>query len=238
MTTMRGHANSWCILFLSNKQAEARGQYNMLYPVMCCVMSAGVCVAVSKTLLLLLLSQQSHPNHLKTVLHQIRKKNILEMLSHHASCCCCQPPEDTTLVLCNMRPVAYTLFSCCTSNTVQLNHLKTVLEPMEVPQRTSPSELAHTCRWLTSLLLLLLLLLQSDPDRLKTVLEPMEVREAGRRLHVSVQDMPGWADDINLVRFLRIMVNFLLAQRAKVSVNSSVKLGETLAQCSREAAGC
>ncbi|KAF6263399.1 Septin-domain-containing protein [Scenedesmus sp. NREL 46B-D3] len=56
---------------------------------------------------------------------------------------------------------------------------------------------------------------QSDPDRLKTVLEPMEVREAGRRLHVTVQDMPGWADDINLVRFLRIMVNFILSQRAK-----------------------
>ncbi|WIA23027.1 hypothetical protein OEZ86_009942 [Tetradesmus obliquus] len=56
---------------------------------------------------------------------------------------------------------------------------------------------------------------QSDPDRLKTVLEPMEVREAGRRLHVTVQDMPGWADDINLVRFLRIMVTFILAQRAK-----------------------
>jgi hypothetical protein len=52
----------------------------------------------------------------------------------------------------------------------------------------------------------------------------MEVREAGRRLHVTVQDMPGWADDINLVRFLRIMVNFLLAQRAKVGVNLGVNL--------------
>jgi hypothetical protein len=68
--------------------------------------------------------------------------------------------------------------------------------------------------------------MQSDPDRLKTVLEPMEVREAGRRLHVTVQDMPGWADDINLVRFLRIMVNFLLAQRAKVGVNLGVNLTE------------
>jgi hypothetical protein len=50
----------------------------------------------------------------------------------------------------------------------------------------------------------------------------MEVREAGRRLHVTVQDMPGWADDINLVRFLRIMVTFILAQRAKVGVECEV----------------
>eukprot|EP00878_Enallax_costatus_P044650 GHUV01053351.1.p2 GENE.GHUV01053351.1~~GHUV01053351.1.p2 ORF type:complete len:131 (+),score=39.77 GHUV01053351.1:299-691(+) len=64
-------------------------------------------------------------------------------------------------------------------------------------------------------MLLLPPLPQSDPDSLKTILEPMEVREAGRRVHVTVQDMPGWADDINLVFFLRIMVNFILQQRAK-----------------------
>lgn len=56
---------------------------------------------------------------------------------------------------------------------------------------------------------------QSDPDSLKTILDPMEVREAGRRLHVTVQDMPGWGDDINLVRYLRVVVDFILAQRAK-----------------------
>eukprot|EP00878_Enallax_costatus_P014348 GHUV01015008.1.p1 GENE.GHUV01015008.1~~GHUV01015008.1.p1 ORF type:complete len:461 (+),score=142.02 GHUV01015008.1:140-1522(+) len=56
---------------------------------------------------------------------------------------------------------------------------------------------------------------QSDPESLKTIVEPMEVREAGRRLHVTIQDMPGWGDDINLVRYLRVVVDFILAQRAK-----------------------
>jgi hypothetical protein len=58
--------------------------------------------------------------------------------------------------------------------------------------------------------------MQADPDSLKTVLEPMEVAEAGRRLHVSVQDMPGWGDDINLVRYLRVVVDFILQARMKV----------------------
>jgi hypothetical protein len=40
---------------------------------------------------------------------------------------------------------------------------------------------------------------------------------------VTVQDMPGWADDINLVRFLRIMVTFILAQRAKVGVECGIR---------------
>ncbi|WIA23940.1 hypothetical protein OEZ85_013580 [Tetradesmus obliquus] len=56
---------------------------------------------------------------------------------------------------------------------------------------------------------------QADPDSLKTVLEPMEVSEAGRRLHVTVQDMPGWGDDINLVRYLRVVVDFILQARMK-----------------------
>jgi hypothetical protein len=44
----------------------------------------------------------------------------------------------------------------------------------------------------------------------------MEVAEAGRCLHVSVQDMPGWGDDINLVRYLRVVVDFILQARQKV----------------------
>jgi septin family protein len=62
--------------------------------------------------------------------------------------------------------------------------------------------------------------MQADPDSLKTVLEPMEVAEAGRRLHVSVQDMPGWGDDINLVRYLRVVVDFILQARQKVRYDS------------------
>jgi len=56
---------------------------------------------------------------------------------------------------------------------------------------------------------------QSDPYALRTVLEPMDIPESSRRLMMSVQDMPGWGDDINLVRYLRIVTDFLLDQRQK-----------------------
>ncbi|KAF6251737.1 Septin-domain-containing protein [Scenedesmus sp. NREL 46B-D3] len=56
---------------------------------------------------------------------------------------------------------------------------------------------------------------QADPDSLRTVLEPMEIPESSRRLMISIQDMPGWGDDINLMRYMRIVTGFLLEQRAK-----------------------
>ncbi|KAF8067209.1 glpF [Scenedesmus sp. PABB004] len=58
----------------------------------------------------------------------------------------------------------------------------------------------------------------ADPDSLKTVLEPMEIPESSRRLMITIQDMPGWGDDINLMRYLRVITTFLLEQRAKVRV--------------------
>jgi len=30
------------------------------------------------------------------------------------------------------------------------------------------------------------------------------------------QDMPGWGDDINLVRYLKVVLSYILEQRAKV----------------------
>jgi len=43
------------------------------------------------------------------------------------------------------------------------------------------------------------------------------------------QDMPGWGDDINLMRYLRIVTSFLLEQRAKdyEKLAGSRNLGET-----------
>jgi hypothetical protein len=59
----------------------------------------------------------------------------------------------------------------------------------------------------------------------------MEVAEAGRRLHVSVQDMPGWGDDINLVRYLRVVVDFILQARMKVRHETANGLKFFQSQC-------
>lgn len=56
---------------------------------------------------------------------------------------------------------------------------------------------------------------QTSPESLRTLLEPMDIPEAGRRLHVTIQDMPGWGDDINLVRYLKVVLSHILEQRAK-----------------------
>jgi hypothetical protein len=34
------------------------------------------------------------------------------------------------------------------------------------------------------------------------------------------QDMPGWGDDINLVRYLKVVLSYILEQRAKVMTNA------------------
>lgn len=70
---------------------------------------------------------------------------------------------------------------------------------------------------------------QADPDGLRTVLEAMDIPESSRRLMISIQDMPGWGDDINLMRYLRIVTSFLLEQRAKdyEKLAGSRNLGET-----------
>jgi hypothetical protein len=59
---------------------------------------------------------------------------------------------------------------------------------------------------------------QASPESLRTFLEPMDIPEAGRRLHVAVQDMPGWGDDINLVRYLKLVLSYIMEQRAKVGL--------------------
>ncbi|WIA12746.1 hypothetical protein OEZ85_006381 [Tetradesmus obliquus] len=56
---------------------------------------------------------------------------------------------------------------------------------------------------------------QGDSESLRTVLEPMMVPECSRRVIISIQDMPGWGDDVNLTRYLRAVASFLLEQRIK-----------------------
>lgn len=65
--------------------------------------------------------------------------------------------------------------------------------------------------------------IETPPDPASVPRPPMP------SLPLPLQDMPGWGDDINLMRYLRIVTSFLLEQRAKdyEKLAGSRNLGET-----------
>lgn len=56
----------------------------------------------------------------------------------------------------------------------------------------------------------------ANPQKLTTRLAPMDIVKAGRRLHLSVQDAPGWGDEVHTSRYLRTMMAHLLEARQRV----------------------
>lgn len=72
-----------------------------------------------------------------------------------------------------------------------------------------------TYRWLLNVLIQKLLLLLLLALAALLLLSCVLCACLSVRVHLCVQDMPGWGDDINLVNSLRTVVDFLLKQRQK-----------------------
>eukprot|EP00775_Hariotina_reticulata_P002620 gene2620-2921_t len=55
---------------------------------------------------------------------------------------------------------------------------------------------------------------KSSPESFCTDLAPIMIEDQHLKLHIKIQDMPGWGDDINLRRYLETVMNFIMKQRA------------------------